>query len=79
MLTDSAFVRKGATIAGQPLSGLVDPRRALELFLQDSDVRMRLARGASLGVDRRFSIDTYSSGIRTLIGQICPLPSPAEP
>ncbi len=32
MLTDSAFVRKGATIAGQPLSGLVDPRRALELF-----------------------------------------------
>jgi hypothetical protein len=32
VLGDAAFVRRGATIAGQPLSGLVDPRKALELF-----------------------------------------------
>jgi glycosyltransferase involved in cell wall biosynthesis len=54
-------------------------RHALEFFLQDSNLRMRLVGGAGLGVDRRFSIDTYSSKIRVLIGQTCPLPSPAEP
>ena len=32
VLGDAAFVRRGATIAGQPLSGLVDPRQALALF-----------------------------------------------
>ncbi|MEO6512408.1 MAG: cupin domain-containing protein, partial [Nocardioides sp.] len=32
VLGDAAFVRQGATIAGKPLSGLVDPRKALELF-----------------------------------------------
>jgi glycosyltransferase involved in cell wall biosynthesis len=73
------IVREGANSLLFPAGDVLALRRALELFLQDSDLRMRLARGASLGVDRRFSIDTYSSGIRTLIGQICPLPSPAEP
>src|SRR5438105_3878724 len=32
VLGDSAYVRQGATIAGRPLSGLVDPRKALDLF-----------------------------------------------
>ncbi len=32
VLGEAAFVRRGATIAGQPLSGLVDPRKALSLF-----------------------------------------------
>ncbi len=32
VLGDAAFIREGATIAGQPLSGLVDPRKALDLF-----------------------------------------------
>ncbi len=32
VLPDSAFTRKGAAIAGQPLAGLVDVRRVLQLF-----------------------------------------------
>jgi hypothetical protein len=32
VLGDAAFVRQGATIAGKPLGGLVDPRKALDLF-----------------------------------------------
>jgi lysine-specific demethylase/histidyl-hydroxylase NO66 len=32
VLDDATYVRKGATIAGRSLSGLVDPRRALDLF-----------------------------------------------
>jgi len=32
VLGEPSFVRRGATIAGQSLSGLVDPRRALALF-----------------------------------------------
>ena len=32
MLGESAYVRQGASIAGRPLSGLVDPRKALALF-----------------------------------------------
>ncbi|UDY24460.1 cupin domain-containing protein [Nocardioides sp. Kera G14] len=32
VLGDAAFTRQGATIAGRPLSGLVDPRKALALF-----------------------------------------------
>jgi bifunctional lysine-specific demethylase and histidyl-hydroxylase NO66 len=32
VLSESAYVRSGATIAGRPLSGLVDPRKALDLF-----------------------------------------------
>jgi bifunctional lysine-specific demethylase and histidyl-hydroxylase NO66 len=32
VLGDAAFVRQGATIAGKPLGGLVDPRKALALF-----------------------------------------------
>jgi mannose-6-phosphate isomerase-like protein (cupin superfamily) len=32
VLPDSAFTRRGASIAGQPLTGLVDTRRVLRLF-----------------------------------------------
>ena len=32
VLGETAYVRQGASIAGQPLSGLVDPRKALDLF-----------------------------------------------
>jgi len=32
VLGESAYVRQGAAIAGKPLSGLVDPRKALDLF-----------------------------------------------
>ena len=32
VLAESAYVRSGASIAGRPLSGLVDPRKALALF-----------------------------------------------
>jgi hypothetical protein len=38
VLAESSYVRKGATIAGQALSGLVDPRRALELFADGATV-----------------------------------------
>ncbi len=38
VLAESSYVRKGATIAGQSLSGLVDPRRALELFADGATV-----------------------------------------
>jgi lysine-specific demethylase/histidyl-hydroxylase NO66 len=38
VLAESHYVRKGATIAGQSLSGLVDPRRALELFADGATV-----------------------------------------
>jgi mannose-6-phosphate isomerase-like protein (cupin superfamily) len=32
VLPESSFTRKGATLAGKPLTGLVDPRRTLALF-----------------------------------------------
>ena len=32
VLGETAYVRRGASIAGRPLSGLVDPRKALDLF-----------------------------------------------
>jgi bifunctional lysine-specific demethylase and histidyl-hydroxylase NO66 len=32
VLAESAFTRRGATVAGRPLSGLVDGRRVLDLF-----------------------------------------------
>ncbi len=38
VLGDAAFVRQGATIAGKPLSGLVDPRKALALFADGATV-----------------------------------------
>jgi hypothetical protein len=38
VLADSAYVRQGATIAGRPLSGLVDPRKALDLFASGATV-----------------------------------------
>jgi glycosyltransferase involved in cell wall biosynthesis len=46
---------------------------ALELFLQNRGVREQLQHGARCGIDRRFSIETFSSKIRTTINQICPL------
>ncbi len=38
VLPESAYVRIGATIAGHPLTGLVDPRRALDLFAEGATV-----------------------------------------
>ncbi len=38
VLGESSYTRRGATIAGRPLSGLVDPRRALDLFAAGSTI-----------------------------------------
>ncbi len=38
MLGESSYVRHGAAIAGRPLSGLVDPRKALALFAEGSTI-----------------------------------------
>jgi ribosomal protein L16 Arg81 hydroxylase len=38
VLGESSYVRQGATIAGRPLSGLVDPRQALALFAEGSTI-----------------------------------------
>ena len=38
VLGDSAYVRQGASIAGRPLSGLVDPRKALTLFAEGATI-----------------------------------------
>jgi hypothetical protein len=38
VLGDAAFVRQGAQIAGKPLSGLVDPRKALALFAEGATI-----------------------------------------
>jgi lysine-specific demethylase/histidyl-hydroxylase NO66 len=38
VLGDAAYVRQGATIAGKPLGGLVDPRKALALFADGATV-----------------------------------------
>jgi hypothetical protein len=38
VLGESAYVRRGAAIAGQPLSGLVDPRQALALFAEGATI-----------------------------------------
>ena len=47
--------------------------RALELFISRRRLRERLQAGARCSLDRRFSIETFSSRIRTFIGQLCPL------
>ena len=38
VLGDSAYVRQGASIAGRPLSGLLDPRKALTLFAEGATI-----------------------------------------
>ena len=38
VLGESAYVRRGATIAGKALSGLVDPRKALDLFAEGATI-----------------------------------------
>ena len=38
VLPESAFTRRGATIAGQPLTGLVDVRRVLRLFDEGASI-----------------------------------------
>jgi hypothetical protein len=38
VLGESSYVRQGAAIAGRPLSGLVDPRKALALFAEGSTI-----------------------------------------
>ena len=40
VLGETAYVRQGASIAGRPLSGLVDPRKALDLFARRRDHRL---------------------------------------
>ena len=47
--------------------------RALELFISRRRLREQLQAGARCSLDRRFSIETFSSRIRTFIGQLCPL------
>jgi lysine-specific demethylase/histidyl-hydroxylase NO66 len=38
VLGEAAYVRQGASIAGRPLSGLVDPRKALALFAEGATI-----------------------------------------
>lgn len=45
--------------------------RSLALFLESGEVRERLRAGASSGLDRRFSLETFSPEIRTAINQVC--------
>jgi glycosyltransferase involved in cell wall biosynthesis len=45
--------------------------RSLELFLTSREVRERLQSGAACGLDPRFSMETFSSTIRNVIGQLC--------
>jgi glycosyltransferase involved in cell wall biosynthesis len=45
--------------------------RSLGLFLESCDVRERLRGGASRGLDRRFSMETFSPEIRTAVNQVC--------
>ncbi len=52
--------------------------RALTLFVKKRRLRERLQAGARCGLDRRFSMETFSSGIRTVIGQLCPLVNSPE-
>src|SRR5688572_9713199 len=52
--------------------------RALTLFLTDPAVRDRLRVGACRALDPRFSIATFSSGIRAVIDEVC-LADPAAP
>jgi glycosyltransferase involved in cell wall biosynthesis len=47
--------------------------QALTLFFENDRVREQLQRGACCGIDRRFSMETFSSRIRMTIGQICPV------
>ena len=47
--------------------------QALELFISKRRVREQLQSGACCSLDRRFSIETFSSRIRRFIGQLCPL------
>ena len=44
---------------------------SLALFLSSPDVRERLKAGASLGLDSRFSMETFSAGIRAEIRRLC--------
>ena len=44
---------------------------ALALFLSSREVRERLKAGASQGLDSRFSMETFSSGIRAAIRRLC--------
>jgi glycosyltransferase involved in cell wall biosynthesis len=46
---------------------------ALTRYFDHRSVRERLGAGASRGLDRRFSMETFASKIRTAIGQLCPL------
>ncbi len=52
--------------------------RALTLFVKKRRLRERLQAGARCGLDRRFSMESFSSGIRTVIGQLCPLVNSPE-
>jgi len=45
----------------------------LALFFEKRELRERLQAGARFTLDRRFSMETFSSRIRTTIGQLCPL------
>jgi glycosyltransferase involved in cell wall biosynthesis len=55
-----------------------DLGRALALFVGDRKVREQLQAGARNRLDRRFSMETFNSGIRTTIGQLCPLENTGE-
>lgn len=52
--------------------------QALTLFIEERQLRERLQAGARCTLDRRFSMETFSSRIRTIIGQLCPLEDSAD-
>lgn len=53
--------------------------QALALFVTDESLRERLKTGASSDLDRRFSLKTFSEGIRNVVHPLCRRADPREP
>ena len=51
---------------------------AITAFLTNASFRDHLRAGAHHGVDQRFSMEVFTSGIRATIGKLCPPTSPAD-
>jgi glycosyltransferase involved in cell wall biosynthesis len=52
--------------------------QALASFITDRSMRDRLREGARRGLDPRFSMETFSSGIRAVVNEVCPADSSAD-
>jgi glycosyltransferase involved in cell wall biosynthesis len=51
---------------------------ALASFITDPSMRDRLREGARRRLDPRFSMETFSSGVRAVVNEVCPPESSAE-